>query len=128
MTSNNNQNNHINTAVNYYGAMLKQDFETMAAYLHPDVLFIGPLAEMTGKEPVVEAATGLAKMIDDIDIHAKFQTGNQVMLAYNFSFPQPIGKLRASVLMDFEDDLISRIELFYDARPFVEKKDEIFKK
>lgn len=128
MTTNNNQDNYINIAVDYYGAMLKQEFETMAGYLHPDVLFIGPLVEMAGKEPVTEAAMGLSKMLNNIDINAKFQSGNQVMLAYNFSFPEPIGKLRASVLMDFQDNLISRIELFYDARPFEEKKDEIFKK
>ncbi len=50
------------------------------------------------------------------------------MLAYDFMFPAPIGTLRSAVLMDFSNQLISKIELFYDARPFVEKRDEIFEK
>ena len=40
------------------------------------------------------------------------------MFAYDFMFPEPIGKLRAAVLMEFKDQLISKIELFYDGRPF----------
>lgn len=39
---------------------------------------------------------------------------------------QPIGCLRAAVLMEFTDQLISKIELFYDGRLFEEKKSEIF--
>jgi hypothetical protein len=35
--------------------------------------------------------------------------------------PDPIGKLRAAVLMEFTDQLISKIELFYDGRPFEKK-------
>ena len=47
-------------------------------------------------------------------------------MAYDFIFPEPIGKLRASVLMDFKDQLINKIELFYDGRPFETEKDKIF--
>jgi hypothetical protein len=124
---NTNKNDYIAIVESYYDAMLKKDFSTMARYLHPDVIFIGPLAEMTGKEPVVEAAKGLRNLLYNIDIRARFSASNQVMLAYDFMFPAPIGKLRASVLMNFQDNLISRIELFYDGRPFEEKKNEIFK-
>lgn len=48
------------------------------------------------------------------------------MLASDFMFHEPIGKLRAAVLMEFTNQLISKIELFYDGRPFEEKKSEIF--
>jgi hypothetical protein len=40
--------------------------------------------------------------------------------------PEPIGKFRAAALMDFENDKITKIELFYDARAFEVKKDDIF--
>jgi hypothetical protein len=36
--------------------------------------------------------------------------------------PEPIGKFRAAALMDFENDKITKIELFYDARAFEVKK------
>jgi hypothetical protein len=118
--------NHLNVAENYYHAMLQKDFDTMASCLHQDVHFIGPLAEMRGKEPVVSAAKALSQILSDIHIRSRFASGNQIMFAYDFMFPEPIGKLRAAVLMEFTNQLISKVELFYDGRPFEEKKSEIF--
>lgn len=125
-TKNSESGNNLKTAENYYSAMLKKDFDTMAGYLHNDVQFIGPLAEMHGKDTVVSAAKNLSKILQDIHIRSKFAAHNQIMLAYDFMFPAPIGKLRAAVRMEFTDQLISKIELFYDGRPFEEKKSEIF--
>jgi hypothetical protein len=48
------------------------------------------------------------------------------MFAYNMIVPAPIGQFRAAVLMEFTDQLISKIELFYDVSPFEKKKSEIF--
>jgi len=117
---------NLDTAINYYHAMLEKNFDVMASYLHRDVLFMGPLANMSGKDAVVSAAKGLSQILSDIKIRAKFASNNQIMLAYDFMFPAPIGELRAAVLMNFTDQLISEIELFYDGRPFEEKKSEIF--
>jgi hypothetical protein len=117
---------NLAVAINYYHAMLEKDFDALASYLHPDVLFIGPLAGLSGKEAVVAAAKNLSQILEDIKIRSKFASNNQIMLAYDFMFPEPIGELRAAVLMNFTDQLISKIELFYDGRPFEEKKSEIF--
>lgn len=125
-TTNSESGNILKTAESYYCAMLKKDFDTMASYLHDNIHFIGPLAEMRGKEAVVAAAKGLTKILQDICIRSKFKSENQIMFAYDFMFPEPIGKLRAAVLMEFTDQLISKIELFYDGRPFEAKKNEIF--
>ena len=118
--------NNLKVAESYYSAMLKKDFDTMASYLHDNVHFIGPLAEMHGKDAVVSAAKNLSQILQDICIRSKFNAQNQIMFAYDFMFPAPIGKLRAAVLMEFTDQLISKIELFYDGRPFEEKKSKIF--
>jgi len=48
------------------------------------------------------------------------------VFAYDVVVPAPIGKFRAAVLMEFKGRRISKIELFYDASPFQEKKSEIF--
>lgn len=119
-------NDNLSIAEKYYNAMLAKDFDMMANYLECNVHFIGPLAEMHGKEAVVSAAKNLSQILGDIKIRSKFAHENQIMFAYDFMFPAPIGKLRAAVLMEFTDRLISKIELFYDARPFEEKKSEIF--
>ncbi|MBP9877374.1 MAG: nuclear transport factor 2 family protein [Alphaproteobacteria bacterium] len=125
-TTTHERENYLAVVEAYYGYMLQKNFTAMGACLHPDVHFIGPLAELSGRDAVVEAAKRLSQMLADIHIRAKFATGDQIMLAYDFIFSGSIGKLRASVLMDFRDQQISKIELFYDARPFEDKRAEIF--
>lgn len=119
-------NNNLAVAESYYNAMLAKDFDKMASYLHDNVHFIGPLAQMHGKDSVVTAAKNFGAILQDIQIRSRFSSGNQIMLAYDMVLPAPIGKFRASVRMEFTDKLISTIELFYDASPFQEKKAEIF--
>lgn len=111
-------NGNLAVAENYYNQMLQKNFVSMGECLHPDVHFIGPLAEMFGKSAVVEAAKNLSRILVDIEIRAKFCSKNHIMLAYDFMFSEPIGKLRAAVLMEFKNQLISKIELFFDGRPF----------
>ena len=117
-TTNSESNNNLKVAENYYNAMLAKDFDKMAGYLHNDVHFIGPLAEMHGKDAVVTAAKNFGGILQDIQIRSRFSSDNQIMFAYDMFVPVPIGKFRAAVLMKFTDRLISKIELFYDASPF----------
>ncbi|RUP41313.1 MAG: nuclear transport factor 2 family protein [Acinetobacter sp.] len=121
-----NTTDNLNLAESYYNAMLAKDFDKMAGYLHDNVHFIGPLAEMHGKDAVVTAAKNFAGILQDIQIRSRFSAGDQIMFAYDMVVPSPIGKFRAAVLMEFTDGFISRIELFYDASLFQEKKSEIF--
>lgn len=125
-TRNSEGDNNLKFAENYYKAMLAKDFDEMASYLHDNAHFVGPLAEMHGKEAVVSAAKNFGGILQDIQIRSRFSSGNQIMFAYGMIVRPPIGKFRAAVLMEFTDRLISKIELFYDASPFEEKKSEIF--
>lgn len=121
-----NTTDNLNLAESYYNVMLAKDFDKMASYLHDNVHFIGPLAEMHGKDAVVTAAKNFGGILQDIQIRSRFADGDQIMFAYDMVVPAPIGKFRAAVLMEFIDRLIFKIELFYDASPFQEKKSEIF--
>lgn len=112
------EQNNLQLAESYYHAMLAKDFDKMASYLHENVQFIGPLAEMHGKEAVVLAAKKLSEVLQDIHIRTRCAAQDQIMFAYDFMFPEPIAKLRAAVLMTFDKQLIVKIELFYDGRPF----------
>ena len=125
-TTNSESDNNLKSAENYYNAMLAKDFDKMTSYLHDNVHFIGPLAEMQGKDAVVTAVKNFGGILQDIQIRSRFAAGDQIMFAYDMVVPAPIGKFRAAVLMEFTDRLISKIELFYDASPFEEKKSEIF--
>ena len=106
--------------------MLAKDFDKMTSYLHDTVHFIGPLAELHGKDAVVSVAKNFGGILQDIQIRWRFSSGNQIMFAYDMSVTAPIGTFREAVLMEFTAQLISKIELFYDASPFEAKKSEIF--
>lgn len=109
---------NIAIAVAYYQAMNKKDLSAMEKYLHPEVRLIGPLADITGKDAVLGTVKHLLAVFNTLTIRARFGAGDQVMLAYDIDFPAPIGISRAAVLLTFQDGLIIRYELFFDARPF----------
>lgn len=53
----------LKTAESYYNAMLSKDFDTMASDLHEKIHFVGPLAEMHGKDAVFLAAKNLSQIV-----------------------------------------------------------------
>ena len=110
----------------YYKAMEAKDMTCLEKYLHPDVIFIGPLAEVKGKDGVLAAAKGFSSFLKKITMRSKFSSETQAMLAYDMDCSEPIGGFRAATLMTFQKGLITKLELFYDARPFEKKKEEIF--
>jgi ketosteroid isomerase-like protein len=119
---------NVASAEAYYKAMNDKDVAGVARSLHPDVRFLGPLAELTGKEAVLEAAKRFVNLTKSLRVRAKFGSDDTAMLAYDVDFGGPIGICRTAVLMTFNDGLIASIELFYDARPFEKdlEKDAIF--
>lgn len=112
---------NIASAVAYYQAMNKKDLSALEKYLHPNVQLKGPLADLTGKEAVLGAVKHLIAVINKLTIRAQFGSGDQVMIAYDIDFTSPIGISRAAALLTFQDNLIIRYELFFDARPFEKK-------
>ena len=105
----------------YYQAMGKRDFEKLEKFLASDVQFIGPLAKLKGKEAVVEATKRFTSLFKTLNVRAKFGSNNQAMVVYDLDCPEPVGLFSSSALMTFENGLITKIELFYDARPFDKK-------
>ena len=119
--------NNMGVAKKYYANMLAKNFDQMADCLDEKVHLISPLSEVHGKDNVVEAAKNLSDILNDIVFHAQFSENDQVMFAYDFIFQGAIGLLRSAGLLEFKNGKIVKINLFYDGRPFVQKKDEIFK-
>jgi hypothetical protein len=110
---------NVATGEAYYQAFFgDKDPDRLARYLDPDVQFIGPLAELSGRAAVIEGARRLMSQVDSYHIRGRFGAGDQVMLAYDLQCAAPIGLLRTAALMTFRQGLIARIELFFDARPF----------
>ncbi|SCA63442.1 hypothetical protein SCG7086_AR_00160 [Chlamydiales bacterium SCGC AG-110-P3] len=113
-------------AETYYADMNEKNIDGMEKLLHPNVLFVGPMAELQGKEAVLPAIKGFTTAFKSLIVRKKFYSGDQVMLAIDTEFPDPIGNLRTASLLTIQDDLIVKIELFYDSRVVESKKDEVF--
>lgn len=109
---------NLATAIAYYQAMNNKDLSALEKYLHPEVRLIGPLADITGKDAVLGSVKHLIALFNKLIIRAQFGAGDRVMLAYDIEFPAPIGVSRSAVLLTFQNGLIIRYELFFDARPF----------
>ena len=110
--------NNVATAEAYYTAFGKKSIAEMEQYLHPDVHFVGPFAQLSGKKAVIEAAKTFAKMFNTLTIRVKFGSDDQAMIVYDFDWLDLGKTFSAAVLMTFHDGLIAKVELFYDSRPF----------
>lgn len=115
--------NNVTSAVAYYRAMNDKNLADMEKFLHPDFRFLGPLADITGKNAYLQSQKQffLPSFIK-LTIRAQFGFGDHVMLAFDLDCPAPVGTLRTAVLMTFRDDLITRIEAFFDPRPVLQAK------
>ncbi len=110
---------NITIARDYYVAVNNKDLTTVEQCLHPDIHFISPFANIVGKESMLNAVKRFMTIFNTLTIQTECGSEDQVMLIYDLDCPAPIGFLRTAVLMHFKDNLIVRLELFFDARPFV---------
>jgi hypothetical protein len=103
----------------YYKAFFEdKDPDRLARHLDPEVRFIGPLADLSGRAAVIDGARRLMPQVESYQVRARFGAGDEVMLAYDLRCAPPVGLLRTAALLTFAQGLIVRIELFFDARPF----------
>lgn len=101
-------------ARSYYEAMAAKDEKTIESFLHPSVSFLNPVAEFKGKTDVQSFVKGFLPNFETLTIRSVCANINQAMLAYDIKFPNSASVVRGASLLDFNDGLISRIELFFD--------------
>ena len=112
-------------AVAYYTALGKKDMEAVKKCLHPDIQFTDPQEKVVGREAVLKAAKGFTAIFKALTIRAKFGSEDQAMIVYDVDIPGLAKNLRAASLLSFQEGLISKIELIYDTRCLMEKKEEV---
>ncbi len=120
------KNQSVTLAEAYYKAMHAKNIKEIQKYLHQEVEFIGPLDEIHGKDALIETIERLLPHFKSLTIRQTFGCEDQAMLAYYVDFPEPIGRCRAAALLNFKENLIIRLELFYDARAFERMQKDIF--
>ena len=116
------ENNNVARAEAYYTLVGQKDGEGIKKYLHPDVEFYGPLSNSKGKDAVVKATTGFMNTFKSLSIRAQFGAEDQAIIVYDVDIPGIAKDFPGASLLTFRDGLIVRIELFFDASNFREKK------
>lgn len=110
---------NVTLAEAYYTAMGDKNIANVEKYLHPNVQFTSPFyARITGKEEVLEAVKGFTNAFTSLVIRAKFGSDNQAMIVYDIDCPMLNRTMSSASLMTFQDNLIVKIELFFDPSPF----------
>jgi hypothetical protein len=105
----------------YYHAINDKKILEIEKYLDSNIQLIGPMSSLTGKEVMLDALREYMKSLTSLTICAAFGSSDQVVIIYDVECPAPVGIVRAASFMMFKDNLISRIELLYDPRPFFVK-------
>jgi len=111
----------LDIAQDYLAAWQLKDADRIANLLHPEVRLKSPVAELTGREPFLMMCRKIFPSLRDVSVRARFASGNQAMIVYDFVLREPIGVTRTANLMTFEGELIRSVELFFDARPFAKE-------
>ena len=106
------------SCTDYLNAWSHKDLNGIAAHLHPEVHFKGPMQELNGRDAVLAASKAIFPLLERLDVRTQFVSGERAMFAYDFVCREPIGLCRTAELVRFQDGLIRDIELFFDARPF----------
>lgn len=108
--------NTTNLGVAYYTALGEKNIEKLEKYLHPSIQLVNTQDTLIGKEAVVKAAEGFTKIFRALTIRTQFDSENQAMVVYEVEIPGLSKKLQAASLFNFQEGLISKIEVFYDSK------------
>jgi hypothetical protein len=101
---------------------VQKNLDEVKKYLHPEIQFTDPQEKVMGREAVLKAAQGFTCIFKTLTIHAKFASEDQAMIVYDVEIPGFTKNLRAASLLSFKEGLISKIDLIYDSRCFLEEK------
>lgn len=122
------ESNTTRLAEMYYTYVGEKNFDGVAGLLHQQVELFSPLAAVHGKDAVFKATCNYMSVLTKLVIREKFGEGDKAVIIYNVDIANVTEDFPAVSFLTFKDGLIIRIELFYDARLFTEKKEEIFSK
>lgn len=112
----------VTKAVEYYTLISEKNAEAIQKYLHPDVEFQSPLASLKGKEAVLKAVSNFMNAFHTLKIRSQLGAKNQAMIVYDTDIPGISKSFPGASLLNFKDGMIIRIELFFDATRFSERK------
>ena len=95
-----------------------KDANAIAACVHPEVTFTGPMSTSQGRDAFVAGAARMFPMLREHRVRSILTNRDQAMFVYDFVCIEPIGVCRTAEFVTLQDGLIGSVEIFFDARPF----------
>jgi SnoaL-like protein len=86
--------------------------------LRDDLSFQGPLDSFSRADDYHQSLRHLVPMVDRIDVKKMFVDGNDVCVIYDMVTSTPVGSAPVVEWHTVEDDKISAIRVYFDARPW----------
>lgn len=112
------ETNNAKLAEEYYLQISLKNIEGIKKYLHPAVDFCSPLTKTKGIDALVENTGNFMKAFNSLIIRSKFSSGDQAVIVYDVDIPAISSQFPGVSLLTFQNGLIAKIELFFDASPF----------
>ncbi len=108
------------TAEKYLAAFGAGDIATLNDLVSDDITFEGPMVQLSGREPFMQAMTGLAKTWKSDHEHIRaVENGENAVLLYDFVMTEPIGQtVRMTEWYRVRNGKIDEIRLLFDTAKF----------
>jgi hypothetical protein len=105
-------------AETYFQAWRDREFDTFADLLADDVHFMGPMAEVHGREAAVQGIRGLRELLQDIRVIRRFVDGDDVVTWFELVIDgiEPIPVANWSRI---REGRIVEIRVTFDPRPLL---------
>ena len=112
--------NARNVVDQYFTALTRKDFTAMRNLLHDDLSFKGPLATIDNADDSIGGMKHVAANMTGAERRTVFGEGEDVCQVYDLFLATPAVTVPVAQWLKVRDNRIAKIELFCDARPFVQ--------
>ena|SRR5579859_3348992 len=102
----------------YLNALNQKDIAKITSLVDPGIRCKTPLAEVFNQGDFIITVRRMLANLKQVNVIAKFASGNQATFIYEVIFNEPVGTIKAASLMTLAGDKIKEMEIFFDARPF----------
>lgn len=102
-------------AEGYFDAWLAKDIDRLADTTHEDITFDGPLAQLSGRDDVLQGLTGLASVTENIDVRARLASDSEVITWFTLDVEGTSG-IEVANWCEIADGRIAHIHVTFDPR------------
>lgn len=103
----------------YFDALARFDLATVCALVHEDLIFKGPLAELSSAEDYVRGLEHASAMIRQVGRRVVIREGDWAVQMYDVTLGDPAATVRVAESLQISGGKITAIEMILDPRPLL---------